>query len=140
VVRLRSWRKNALKRAREGRTDPKKRSKFILYDTAKTDKAHGRPNDLDIAYVESRISEGCAYCGANNIKMTLDRMDNSGGHTKDNVVPACIRCNYLRRDMPYEAWLEIVPGVKAAVEKGKFGKWIGGIGKHRFTEDEVGMG
>jgi hypothetical protein len=56
---------------------------------------------------------------------TLDRIDNSKGHTRDNVVPACIRCNYARRNMPYEAWLCLTDGMKRARELGLFKEWTG---------------
>jgi hypothetical protein len=57
--------------------------------------------------------------------MTLDRKDNSKGHTQDNVNAACIRCNYARRDMPYGAWLFIVKGMREARMSGAFGTWTG---------------
>jgi hypothetical protein len=57
--------------------------------------------------------------------MTLDRIDNDKGHTEDNVVPACIRCNYTRRSMPYEAWLVVAKGMREARERGLFGEWTG---------------
>lgn len=53
----------------------------------------------------------------------LDRIDNSKGHTKDNVRAACIRCNYMRGSMPFEAWEFLVPTIKEAVKRGLFGKW-----------------
>jgi hypothetical protein len=57
--------------------------------------------------------------------MTLDRIDNKRGHSRANVVPACIRCNYARRDMPYAAWLCLAPGLRVALEQGLFGEWTG---------------
>jgi len=59
--------------------------------------------------------------------MTLDRIDNDKGHTQDNVVPACIRCNYARRSMPYEAWLVVAKGMREAREQGLFGDWTGRV-------------
>jgi hypothetical protein len=61
--------------------------------------------------------------------MTLDRVDNSIGHIKSNVVPACTRCNYTRRDMPYEAWLLIAKSMRKAREAGMFDNWTGSIWK-----------
>jgi len=55
--------------------------------------------------------------------MTLDRKDNDVGHVKDNVVPACVRCNYTRGDMPFDAWLVVAAGMRQAREKGLFGDW-----------------
>lgn len=55
--------------------------------------------------------------------MTLDRKDNALGHTPGNVVPACTRCNYVRRDMPEKAWLMLAPAMRVAREAGAFGDW-----------------
>ncbi len=55
--------------------------------------------------------------------MTLDRLDNSKGHTKENVVPACYRCNMIKGNMPYEAWKFMVDGVKQARLANAFGEW-----------------
>jgi hypothetical protein len=57
--------------------------------------------------------------------MTLDRIDNQLGHIKSNVVAACIRCNYTRGAMPYEAWLFLAPGMQAAQQAKAFGNWDG---------------
>lgn len=102
----------------------KDRAGAILVDSKKSDKVRGLTGfDLDREYVESALADGCRYCGDTSIMMTLDRVDNDLAHTRSNVVPACMRCNYLRRDMPYEAWLRIVPAVRAAREEGLFGDW-----------------
>lgn len=36
----------------------------------------------------------------------LDRVDNNGGHTKDNVVPCCADCNYAKLDRSRDEFLE----------------------------------
>jgi len=59
--------------------------------------------------------------------MTLDRIDDAKGHTADNVVPACIRCNYARRDMPYKAWLVVAKAMRKARALGLFGNWTGAV-------------
>lgn len=59
--------------------------------------------------------------------MTLDRIDNDKGHTQDNVVPACIRCNYVRKNMPYEAWIVVAEGMRKAREAGLFEGWSGRV-------------
>lgn len=55
--------------------------------------------------------------------MTLDRKDNTIGHVQSNVVPACYRCNLTRGDMPYEAWVYLIDGMRLAREAGAFGNW-----------------
>jgi hypothetical protein len=59
--------------------------------------------------------------------MTVDRVDNDLGHLQSNVVPACVRCNHVRGQMPYEAWLMVAPGMRAAREAGLFGGWDGDL-------------
>jgi hypothetical protein len=96
----------------------------ILFDCRGSDKKHGREgNDLDRQFVESLLMAGCLYCGATDIKMTVDRIDNSLAHIKANVNPACIRCNLIRGSMPYKAWVHLVPSVREATQLGLFGEW-----------------
>lgn len=73
---------------------------------------------------DTLIKEDCRYCGCSDLIMTLDRMDNGVGYTVDNVVPACIRCNLLKADMPREAWDALVPQIKRVYESGKFRDWV----------------
>lgn len=107
------------------RKDPKFTAKYITVDSRKSDKRFGRANDLTRDWVGQSISVGCSYCGETELRMTLDRIDNQQGHLKSNVRPACIRCNYLRSDMPYAAWLLLVDGVRAAQQARAFGDWVG---------------
>jgi len=100
-------------------------AKYVLGDCKKSDKKKGRENDLTLEFVQSSMKDGCRYCGEHELRMTLDRIDNSKGHLRDNVIPACLRCNYARGNMPYEAWLYLVDGMKKARELGLFGDWIG---------------
>ena len=100
-------------------------ARFILREARRSDKLRGRACDLTKAQIESLIAAGGRYCGETGLRMTLDRVDNSKGHTSDNVVPACIRCNYARRDMPYEAWLCLAGGMRRARELGLFKGWTG---------------
>jgi hypothetical protein len=116
---IRRWRKS-------NRKDPRKRARWIVEDYRKSDKKFGRDNDLDVPYVQKVIEAGCSYCGAPacNTKIGLDRIDNTIGHMKSNVVAACVRCNLIRRDMPHTAWMAIVPSVRLARENGLFGDWM----------------
>lgn len=98
-------------------------SSAIYVDSRKSDKKHGRENDLTKEFIAVEIAKGCSYCGETKLRMTLDRIDNGRGHLMDNVVPACVRCNYTRKDMPYEAWIVVAPGMREAREQGLFGDW-----------------
>jgi hypothetical protein len=107
------------------RGDPGFADKWILTDSKQNDKRKGRQNDLTREFIRSELSKGCSYCGDAQCRMTLDRIDNSIGHLQSNVVPACLRCNYIRRDIPFEAWMIIVPAVREARIQGLFGTWDG---------------
>lgn len=109
---------------RVSRLDPEQRSKWILTDAKMSDKRRGLKCDLDRDFIEQLISKGCMYCGSDVGMMTLDRVDNSIGHVRTNVNPSCFRCNHLRRDMPYQAWLIVAKGMKEAHALGLFGTWM----------------
>ena len=112
-------------KVREYRKDPKYIGKFITNDSKRSDKLKGRDNDLDRDWVSAAIANGCFYCGETELRMTLDRIDNTKGHTKDNVNAACIRCNYFRGSVPYAAWLFLLDGLRAAKQAGAFEGWTG---------------
>ena len=100
-------------------------ARFILREARRSDKLRGHTCDLTKQEIETLIAGGCRYCGERELRMTLDRIDNSKGHTLDNVVPACIRCNYARRNMPYEAWLCLTEGMRRARELDLLKGWTG---------------
>jgi len=116
-----AWRKRA-------RRKPEYRGRSIYIEARKFDRGKGFDNDLTRHIVEGLIAQGCAYCGDTElIQMSLDRIDNDRGHTEDNVVPACLRCNYTRKNMPYEAWLILAPAMRDARIRGLFGDWTGRV-------------
>ena len=111
---------------------PEFRSRFIIEDSRKSDRKKGLQHDLTVDFVEKLISSNtCAYCGEDKLLITIDRIDNDVGHTDQNIVAACIRCNMLRGSMPYSAWINICEALRDTREKGLFSDWTGGINKHR---------
>ena len=59
---------------------------------------------LDLSFNDCVIlwNLGCIYCGNSVEKETganLDRLDNGGGYTKNNVVPCCGNCNKIRNNI-----------------------------------------
>lgn len=56
--------------------------------------------DIPKETYRSLRSNPCHYCGGPlpETSTGLDRKDNAGGYTLDNVVPCCSICNYGRRD------------------------------------------
>jgi hypothetical protein len=116
-------------RVKKRRADPLLRHRFLWEDSRRSDRKNNRENDLTKEHIQHLISRDCAYCGESTILMTLDRKDNSLGHTQDNCIACCIRCNYIRRDMPYEAWLSLVGAIRSARESGLFGAWTCSVHK-----------
>lgn len=137
-VRTEQFKKRVNEASSRWRYKPENRASVIVTDSRGSDRVRGMSCDLDVEWVKELISKGCSYCGETQILIGLDRLDNSIGHLKSNVVPACGRCNYLRRDMPYKAWETIVPAIKEAREKGLFKGWDGfGRNRTRGVLDKV---
>lgn len=113
--------------ARRWRKNPANRARVICIDSRSSDRKFGRAYALNPELVQALISQPCAYCGSTDLMMTLDRKDNAIGHVPTNVVPCCVRCNYVRRDMPYAAWCVVYPSMRKARETGAFGGWTCGV-------------
>lgn len=127
VKRRASYDKNNDKRRRE-RKEFKNIESYMCKDYKYKDRLAGFTDfDLSKEIIKELIKDGCTYCGEEptKIRMTLDRIDNSKGHIRSNVLPACYRCNVMRGTMPYNAWLELVPAIRAVREKGLFENWDG---------------
>lgn len=124
-------RHNKKKNQREkiDRKDETLRCRIILKDSKEADRKKQRENDLDRAFIRTLIDEGCSYCFDDKGRMTLDRIDNVIGHLKANVVASCMRCNYIRRDMPHEVWMMIVPKIRQARLLGMLEGWNPGTVK-----------
>jgi hypothetical protein len=81
-----------------------------------SDKQKGFSCDITIEYMRDLIKCGCTYCGDMS-RVGLDRIDNSKGHTMDNVVPACYECNVARNNnFSYEEMLIIGKTIKTIKE------------------------
>ena len=113
------------KQRQAARQDKTTRAKFIVRDAKGSDRKKGFDNDLTIEFVQALIQNGCAYCTSQE-KLSLDRIDNTIGHTQNNVQPCCWSCNYIRRDMPWEAWKIVSKAVKEATERGLLQNWRAG--------------
>ena len=105
------------------------RAKYLYRTHKKRDKKFGFSGyDLTESLIRELISGPCSYCGSMNITMSLDRKNNSIGHTLENVLPSCIRCNVTRGNMPFKAWLIIAKAMKQVTELGLFDDWLGHTG------------
>jgi hypothetical protein len=114
------WRKRS-----EERRNGILREKYIVEDARRSDRKLGRISDLDVAFVKTLISGACVYCGVppSQAIMTLDRIDNSIGHLKNNVVASCMDCNLVRGNLPYKAWLLLANAMREARNLGLLHGW-----------------
>ncbi|HDY68563.1 MAG TPA: hypothetical protein ENH85_12310 [Candidatus Scalindua sp.] len=120
--------KEKLKRMRRNNEDP---ARWIYEDSKGNARKKEMPHTISKKDIEELIANGCDYCGETELKMTLDRVNNNKGYIKENVEPCCIRCNYIKRDMPHEAWEILKLAVKEANDKKLFGSWMSqAIGKN----------
>ena len=101
------------------------RPKYLFRSYKKFDKRFNLAYDMTEEFIRDAIAKPCHWCGANDISMGLDRLDNKIGHIKSNVVQCCVRCNTVRRNMPLEAWTVLAIGMRQATAAGLFGAWIG---------------
>ena len=72
------------------------RERHLINMYKRKDKDKNRENDLTLEWFKENItSKPCLYCGDTK-NIGADRIDNTKGHTKDNVVPCCLLCNQTR--------------------------------------------
>lgn len=116
---------DTVKKNKQSRKTDKDRSYWIFMDSKKSHKEHKFKEifNLTIEIIEELIKNGCFYCGVQDLMMTLDRKQCDIGYVVNNVNGSCIRCNFMRRDMPYLAWLTLVPKIREMNEKKLFNNW-----------------
>lgn len=107
------------------RSDPAHLARIVLQDSKGRARKKELEHSLTLDEIVSLVAQPCSYCGETELRMTLDRADNARGYVFENVAPACIRCNYARKNMPYAAWIEVAKGMRSAREQGLFGDWTG---------------
>jgi len=71
------------------------------YRKADKDKGFNVSETIDAKWIEDNIYAGqvCHYCGESDwLKLGVDRIDNSKGHTPDNCICSCWDCNRERKN------------------------------------------
>lgn len=83
------------------------------------DSKKGLEFDLTVEwFIENIKDKSCIYCERSNIRMGCDRIDNSKGHLKSNVVPCCKECNITRSDMfTHEEMLQLGKHLRIIYDK-----------------------
>jgi hypothetical protein len=85
--------------------DTKKFKPKRLYRQYKNNaKYRGYEFRLEIEDFEALRDLSCYYCGTRKGYMGYDRITNEKGYTKDNIVPCCSVCNYMKCDMTVNEW------------------------------------
>lgn len=77
------------------------------------DKKYGRDNNIDGQWILDNIfTKKCIYCGESDwTKLGCDRIDNTKGHTTDNVVCSCWNCNNERQKTNFEEFFKKKKGL-----------------------------
>jgi hypothetical protein len=88
-----------------------------------SDKKRGLLNNIFIKEAKELFKKSCYYCGATT-KIGLDRIDNTKGHTLDNVLTCCEKCNNILSDLPMEAKEILKKGLTEIREKNLLETWI----------------
>ncbi len=60
---------------------------------------------LSIEEFKSYWNKKCFYCNREIKKIGLDRIDNSKGYIKENIIPCCELCNWMKRDLTFKDFI-----------------------------------
>lgn len=73
------------------------RAKALAHSYRKMDRIKNVESDITWEFIMNNIlDKECFYCKSEEDSLGCDRLDNSIGHTMDNVVPCCRICNTTR--------------------------------------------
>ena len=75
-------------------------------------KKRGVAFDIALPIFSSLLDKACTYCGTHE-RIGVDRVDSSLGYSAENCVPCCSDCNYAKRDMSQESFLDMVARIYA---------------------------
>jgi len=83
------------------------KAKYLYTEYRRYDREHGYEFGLTKQWILDNIINGkCAYCGNEDwTRLGTDRIDNTKGHTVNNVVCACEGCNNRRQSDTINEWL-----------------------------------
>ena len=81
---------------------PESRYRYRKYDANRKGRTFTITQEEFVKIVTA--PSGCNYCGTTKVTRSLDRVDNSRGYEKDNVVACCISCNTSKGDKTLTEW------------------------------------
>lgn len=70
-------------------------------------KRKARAFDLTVEQFTQMVQSSCDYCGEEGV-LGVDRVDSGRGYTWDNCVPCCSLCNFAKRDLSRDDFLNLV--------------------------------
>lgn len=112
-------------------------SKMQAYFTFKHNaKSRNIPIEISLEEWEAITQQDCFYCGSkpSNVSISrhdsgsftyngIDRLDNTKGYSKDNIVPCCFICNHAKSDLPFD---KFISWIKQLARKVAFSSEING--------------
>lgn len=61
---------------------------------------------------ENIVNKPCKYCGEDNKRMGIDRIDNTKGYTLENSAPCCTNCNMMKKALTVESFLSHIKKIQ----------------------------
>ena len=104
-----------------------KLDKWVIYlhkNCYRNNKKFGSDMDFDHKYILELYNKQNGLCGyfkiplifskehKHPLKPSIDRIDNSKGYTKDNIILCCLMANMGRNSCAYEVWTECLDGLE----------------------------
>jgi len=77
---------------------------FLRYKRESTKR--GLVFNLTLDFFIKHVNAPCYYCGDLIIKVGFDRLDNNVGYIESNSVPCCAVCNFMKRNMNLDLFIE----------------------------------
>lgn len=69
------------------------------YSTRRRAKKKSVDFDITVEDIKELIYKPCIYCNSNRVLSEIDRKIPSAGYTKNNIAPACRRCNTIKNNV-----------------------------------------
>ena len=78
---------------------------------------------LDIEDVKELWEKPCTYCGSPIDTIGIDRIDNSKGYLKGNITACCSLCNWMKRELSVDDFINHINKILYNYMKGGDAKW-----------------
>lgn len=82
------------------------RAGLKIHSIMRNARVRGYEYSLTVDEVKEYWQKPCFYCGSPMETIGLDRVDNTKGYTKDNIVSCCWDCNRIKMTMTVDGFFE----------------------------------